>query len=84
MNYNPEENKMPLCERFRRIQYAQRAMTPLAIQLLNEKRGIYGKAAQVDGNHQDETGDNIQDDEHNNSRQGGLTGAQRMNEKRNM
>ena len=33
-----QHSHSPLCERFQRIEFAQRAMTPMTIKLLNEKR----------------------------------------------
>ena len=49
-------NRMKLCDRFLKVQNAQRAMHPLTLLLLNEKRGLFGAAAKVvpteDGNKQ--------------------------------
>ena len=43
------KGRIRLCERFEKIQNAQRALHPLTIKLLNESRGIFGQAAKVNG-----------------------------------
>lgn len=48
MSYN-QPGRIRISERFEKVQFAQRALHPLTIQLLNEKRGIFGAAARVDG-----------------------------------
>lgn len=44
-----KSGRLRLCERFEKIQNAQRALHPLTIKLLNESRGIFGQAAKVNG-----------------------------------
>lgn len=44
---NNWKNRTLISDRFAKIQDAQRALHPLTIQLLNEKRGIFGAAARV-------------------------------------
>lgn len=44
-----QKGRLRLCDRFEKIQNAQRALHPLTIKLLNESRGIFGQAAKVNG-----------------------------------
>ena len=39
--------RLRIFERFKKIQNAQRALHPLTIKLLNEKRGIFGEEGEV-------------------------------------
>ena len=44
---NSKTGRLRIFERFQKIQNAQRALHPLTIKLLNEKRGIYGEEGEV-------------------------------------
>lgn len=42
-----KQGHLKIFERFEKIQNAQRALHPLTIKLINEKRGIYGEEGEV-------------------------------------
>ena len=44
---NSKTGRLRIFERFQKIQNAQRALHPLTIKLLNEKRGIFGEEGEV-------------------------------------
>ena len=73
-NQPSSKRREALCDRFRRIQNAQRAMTPLTIQLLNEKRGIFEPAFKLEGQ---QPSNNPEDNQH-------MSGGQRLQMQRRL